>query len=48
LIVRLLLTRPEADAERTATALRARGHEVIVAPIFPGVAPKPFSTRPAA
>ena len=28
LTVRLLLTRPEADAERTAAALRARGHDV--------------------
>jgi uroporphyrinogen-III synthase len=32
--VRLLLTRPEADAERTASSLRARGHEVIVAPLL--------------
>ncbi len=32
--MRLLLTRPEADAERTASALRARGHEPIVAPLL--------------
>jgi uroporphyrinogen-III synthase len=32
--VRVLLTRPQADAERTAAALRARGHEVIVAPLL--------------
>jgi uroporphyrinogen-III synthase len=32
--VRLLLTRPQADAERTAAALRERGHEVIVAPLL--------------
>jgi uroporphyrinogen-III synthase len=32
--VRILLTRPEADAQRTATALRARGHEAIVAPLL--------------
>jgi uroporphyrinogen-III synthase len=32
--VRILLTRPQADAERTAGALRARGHEVIVAPLL--------------
>jgi uroporphyrinogen-III synthase len=32
--VRLLLTRPEADAERTASSLRARGHDVIVAPLL--------------
>jgi len=32
--VRILLTRPQADAERTAAALRARGHEVIVAPLL--------------
>ena len=32
--MRLLLTRPEADAARTAAALRARGHEAIVAPLL--------------
>ena len=32
--MRLLLTRPEADAARTAGALRARGHEVIVASLL--------------
>jgi len=32
--VRLLLTRPEADAARTASLLRAHGHEVIVAPLL--------------
>jgi uroporphyrinogen-III synthase len=32
--VRILLTRPEADAQRTAAALRARGHEAIVAPLL--------------
>lgn len=32
--MRLLLTRPQADAERTAATLRARGHEVIVAPLL--------------
>jgi uroporphyrinogen-III synthase len=32
--VRLLLTRPQADAERTAATLRARGHEVMVAPLL--------------
>jgi uroporphyrinogen-III synthase len=30
----LLVTRPEADAERTATALRNSGHEAIVAPLL--------------
>jgi uroporphyrinogen-III synthase len=34
LTVRLLLTRPEPDAQRTATALRAQGHDVIVAPVL--------------
>jgi uroporphyrinogen-III synthase len=34
LIVRLLLTRPEPDAQRTAAALRAQGHDVIVAPLL--------------
>jgi uroporphyrinogen-III synthase len=32
--VRILLTRPEADAQRTAAALRARGHEVMIAPLL--------------
>jgi uroporphyrinogen-III synthase len=32
--VRLLITRDEASAERTAVALRAHGHEPIVAPLF--------------
>jgi len=32
--VRLLLTRPKADAERTAAALRARGHNVVIAPLL--------------
>jgi uroporphyrinogen-III synthase len=32
--VRLLVTRPESDAARTAAALRARGHEVVLAPLL--------------
>jgi uroporphyrinogen-III synthase len=32
--VRILITRPEADAARTAAALRARGHDTIVAPLL--------------
>jgi len=32
--VRLLLTRPAPDAERTAASLRARGHTAIVAPLL--------------
>jgi uroporphyrinogen-III synthase len=32
--VRLLVTRPEADGARTAAALRARGHEVVLAPLL--------------
>ncbi len=32
--MRLLLTRPEPAAERTAAALRARGHAVVVAPLL--------------
>jgi uroporphyrinogen-III synthase len=32
--VRLLLTRPEADAQRTAAALRAQGHDVFVASLI--------------
>lgn len=34
MIVRLLVTRPEPDAERTAAGLRARGHIVLVAPLL--------------
>lgn len=32
--MRLLVTRPEPDAARTAEALRRLGHEVIVSPLF--------------
>jgi uroporphyrinogen-III synthase len=32
--MRLLLTRPEHDAERTAAVLRARGHDVMLAPML--------------
>jgi len=32
--VRLLLTRPAADAQKSAAALRARGHEAIIAPLL--------------
>ena len=32
--MRILLTRPENDAARTAAALRARGHDTIVAPLL--------------
>jgi uroporphyrinogen-III synthase len=32
--MRLLLTRPEPEVERTARALRARGHAVVVAPLL--------------
>jgi len=32
--MRVVVTRPEADANRTATALRAKGHEVLVAPLM--------------
>ena len=28
------MTRPEPDGERTAAALRARGHDVLVAPLL--------------
>jgi len=34
LTVRLLLTRPEPDAQRTATVLRTQGHHVIIAPLL--------------
>jgi uroporphyrinogen-III synthase len=32
--MRLLLTRPEPDAQRTAAVLRGRGHTVVVAPLM--------------
>jgi uroporphyrinogen-III synthase len=32
--VRVLVTRPEPDASRTAQALRRRGHEVLIAPLL--------------
>jgi uroporphyrinogen-III synthase len=32
--VRLLVTRPQEDGERTAAVLRARGHAVLVAPLL--------------
>jgi uroporphyrinogen-III synthase len=47
--VRLLVTRPRDDAERTAAALRARGHTVMLAPLLhiqpvaAAVGPGPFA-----
>lgn len=32
--MRIAVTRPKADAERTASALRDKGHEVLVAPLM--------------
>jgi uroporphyrinogen-III synthase len=32
--MRVVVIRPQADSERTATALRARGHEALVAPLM--------------
>jgi uroporphyrinogen-III synthase len=32
--MRFLVTRPEPDNERTATALRTRGHEIVLAPLL--------------
>ena len=32
--MRVVVTRPQADAERTASALRKHGHEVLVAPLM--------------
>lgn len=32
--MRLAITRPQADGERTAATLRARGHQVLVAPLM--------------
>ncbi|MFL9827679.1 uroporphyrinogen-III synthase [Rhodoplanes sp. SY1] len=36
--MRLLVTRPDPDGARTAAALRARGHDVLVAPLL-GIVP---------
>lgn len=36
--MRILLTRPEADARRSAERLKALGHEVVIAPLFEIVA----------
>lgn len=33
-MMRLLVTRPQSESERTAAALRARGHEAVVAPLL--------------
>src|SRR5450756_3085895 len=32
--MRMVVTRPQADSERTAATLRARGHAVLVAPLL--------------
>src|SRR5665647_3954891 len=32
--MRIVLTRPQEDSERTATALRAKGHDVLIAPLL--------------
>lgn len=32
--MRIVLTRPQADSERTAAALRAHGHDVLIAPLL--------------
>ena len=32
--MRVVVTRPRVDAERTAAVLRARGHEVLMAPLM--------------
>jgi uroporphyrinogen-III synthase len=32
--MRIVVTRPQEDSERTAAALRARGHEVLIAPLL--------------
>ncbi len=32
--MRVVVTRPQADGARTAAALEARGHEVLLAPLM--------------
>lgn len=48
--MRLLLTRPEPDAARTAATLRARGHVVLCAPLLriETIAPADFGSGPHA
>ena len=48
--MRLLVTRPEPDNERTATALRAQGHDVMLAPLLriEAVANADFGAQPFA
>jgi len=48
--MRLLVTRPEPDATRTAERLRALGHEPVMAPLLETafLDPKPPSFRPSA
>ena len=48
--MRLLVTRPQPDAERTAAALRSRGHSVLVMPVLRvepvsdvALGPRPFA-----
>jgi uroporphyrinogen-III synthase len=43
--MRLLVTRPEEDGERTAATLRARGHDVLLAPLL-RIAPIPADFGP--
>ena len=40
--MRLLVTRPEPDGERTAEKLRARGCEVLLAPLLASRGNPPF------
>ena len=44
--MRIAVTRPLEDSERTAAALRARGHEVLVAPLMQ-VEPVAAGIRPS-
>ncbi len=43
-MARLLITRPQADAERTRDALETRGHEGVIAPVL-RIVPAPLDTR---
>jgi len=42
--MRVVITRPQSDGERTANALRARGHQVLLAPLM-RVEPVPTDLR---
>ena len=45
--MRILVTRPLPDGERTAAALRARGHDVLLVPLMPALLSLKFAVSVA-